>query len=144
MADGSFTLQLTRISSEGLDAPVTSKASPLIYWRTKRPDQLFRKDAAEIRLALAGTHLDCEPRWERTIMSEHEGDEAVALDILVRMTRRFPIDAPELDLGVSVTLANALLGKTASSILLSWILRHRSKIDPPCALYSDLWLIANF
>lgn len=144
MADGSFTLQLTRIPFEGLDAPVTSKTTPLVYWRTKRPDQLFRKDAAAIRIALAGTHLDCDYRWERTKMGDHDGDEAVALDILVRITKRFPIDAPEIDLAASVTLANALLGNTASAILLSWILRHRAKIDPHCALYSDLWLVADF
>lgn len=144
LADGRFTLQLASIASRDLDTPVTSKASPLVYWRTKRPDELIRKDAAAIRLALVGTHLDSDGRWDRAIVGNQEGDEAVALDILVSMTKRFPIDAPEIDLAVSVILANALLGKTASSILLSWILRHRAKIDPPCALYSDLWLVADF
>lgn len=127
-----------------LSCILKANASPLILWRTKRPDQMSRKDAAAIRFALSGSLLDCPHRWDRAILGDSEGDDAVAMDICIRQMKTHPVDAFEVDLAVSATLANALLGRTASAIFLSWVLKRRAKIDPPCALYSDLWLVADF
>jgi hypothetical protein len=142
--NGIFTAKLTKLHSAHLSDRPADAVSPLIYWRTRRPDQMCRKDSASIRFALSGSQLDCENRWLHAILGDGEGDETVAMHICLRQIKSHPIDAPEVDLAVSATLANALLGKPTSAIFLSWVLAHRAKIDPRCALYSDLWLLADF
>ncbi|MGM5019036.1 hypothetical protein [Tardiphaga sp. 367_B4_N1_1] len=142
--NGIFTATFTNLDSAHLSDRPADAVSPLIYWRTRRPDQMCRKDSASIRFALSGSRLDCESRWLRAILGDGDGDETVAMHICLRQIKNHPIDAPEVDLAVSATLANALLGKSTSAIFLSWVLKYRAKIDPRCALYSDLWLLADF
>jgi len=116
---------------------------PLAWWRNRRPSRLFRKDSASLRLALAGTRIESEPRWSDAATGDCQ-DGALAIGICVRQIKQHPINAIEVDLAASATLAYALLGDAASAVLLSWALKHRAKIDPPCALLSDLWLVADF
>jgi hypothetical protein len=93
---------------------------------------------------LAWTEIEREPRWRDATTGQDEDDGALAIGICVRQIKQYPINAVEVDLAVSATLAYALLGDAASMVLISWALKHRAKIDPPCALLSDLWLIADF
>jgi len=139
-----FTVQVIRPLAGSDPASAVLPETPLAWWRSRRPDRLFRKDSASLRLALAGTHIESEPRWRDAATGDCEGDGALAIGICVRQIKQHPINATEVDLAVSATLAYALLGDAASAILLSWALKHRAKIDPPCALLSDLWLIADF
>lgn len=139
-----FRFHLIRTPSEYAPAPIVDSESPLVWWRTRRPDQLLRKDSASLRLALAGTCIDSEPRWRDAATGDGDEYAAFAIGISVRQIRKHPIVANEVDLAVSATLAYALLGDAASAVLLAWALRHRAKIDPPCALLSDLWLITDF
>lgn len=117
---------------------------PLIWWRRRGPDQFVRRDAASLRLALTATHLDDETRWRDTITGDVQEYAATAIGICVRQIKKHPIDSIEVDIAVSATLSYALLGDAASAVLMSWALKHRAKIDPPCALLSDLWLLADF
>lgn len=142
-ARDSFAFQFIRPPA-GAAASVVEPEAPLAWWRRRRPDQLFRKDAASLRLALAGTCIKGEARWRDAAAGDFEGDGALAIGICVRQIKRHPMDAIEVDLAVSATLANALLGDAASTVLMSWALKHRAKLDPPCALLSDLWLVADF
>jgi hypothetical protein len=117
---------------------------PLIWWRKRTPDQFVRRDAASLRLALTTTHLDNETRWRDTITGDVQEYAATAIGICVRQIKTHPIDAAEVDLAVSATLSYALLGDAACAVLMSWALKHRARIDPRCALLSDLWLLADF
>lgn len=117
---------------------------PLIWWRKRTPDQFARRDAASLRLALTATRLDNETRWRDTITGDVQEYAATAIGICVRQIKKHPIDSTEVDIAVSATLSYALLGDAASAVLMSWALKHRAKIDPPCALLSDLWLLADF
>jgi hypothetical protein len=92
---------------------------------------------------LAGLCVECEPRWREAATGDAE-HAAAAIGICVRQVRKHPINAPEVDLAVSATLAYALLGDAACAVLMAWALKHRAKIDPPCDLLSDLWLVADF
>lgn len=126
------------------NSPSKGVDTPLVWWRTRRPNRLHRTDAASLRLALVGTRIQHEPRWSDAATGDHQTYAAAAIGICVRQFRIHPINATEIDLAVSATLAFALLGDAASAVLISWALRHRAKIDPPCAKLSDLWLIADF
>lgn len=117
---------------------------PLIWWRKRTPYQFVRRDAASLRMALTATQLDNEVRWRDTITGNVTEFAATAIGICVRQIKKHPIDAIEVDLAVSATLSYALLGDAACAVLMAWALKHRAKIDPPCALLSDLWLIADF
>jgi len=117
---------------------------PLIWWRRLSPDQFVRRDAASLRLALTATHLDNETRWRDTITGDVQEYAATAIGICVRQIKKHPVNSVEVDIAVSATLSYALLGDAASAVLMSWALKHRARIDPPCAMLSDLWLIANF
>lgn len=117
---------------------------PLIWWRTRTPDEFVRRDAASLRMALTAMNLENEVRWRDTIAGDVQGYAATAIGICVRQIKAHPIDAIEVDLAVSATLSYALLGDAACAVLMSWALKHRARIDPPCAMLSDLWLIANF
>jgi hypothetical protein len=117
---------------------------PLIWWRRRSPDQFVRRDAASLRLTLTATHLDNETRWRDTIIGDVQEYAATAIGICVRQIKKHPIDSIEVDIAVSATLSYALLGDAACAVLMSWALKHRARIDPPCAMLSDLWLIANF
>lgn len=117
---------------------------PLIWWRKRTPDQFVRRDAASLRMALTATHLENEALWRDTIIGDVQEYAATAIGICVRQVKNHRIDDIEVDLAVSATLSYALLGDAASAVLMSWALKHRAEIDPPCAVLSDLWLIANF
>ena len=97
-----------------------------------------------MRFALAGTRIESEPHWPDAARGDGEGYAAIAIGICVRQIKRHPINAPEVDMAVSATLAYALLGDAASAVLLSWALKHRAKVEPGCAVLSDLWLVADF
>lgn len=127
-----------------IDSQPPDKHAPLTWWRTRRPNQFCKKDAASVRLALAGTRIESEMRWQDAATGDCEDDAASAIGICVRQIKQHPINADEVDLAVSATLAYALLGDPASAVLLSWALKHRAKIDPCCDLLSDLWLVAEF
>lgn len=138
------TIQVIRRAAEGATAPALLPEAPLAWWRTRRPNQLSRKDSALLRLAMAGTRIESEPRWRDAATGDSEGDGALAIGICVRQIKQHPINAVEVDMAVSATLAYALLGDAASAVLLAWALKHRAKIEPSCALLSDLWLVADF
>lgn len=139
-----FTSTMTRLPYSNPSDAMTAPESPLIYWRTKRPDEMCRRDSAAIRFALCGHGFDFDERWIRAILGDREGDENIAIKLCLHQIKSRPVDAPEVDLTVSATLANALLGRLHSALFLSWVLKHRARIDPRCALYSDLWLVADF
>lgn len=124
--------------------PAMRPETPLIWWRTKRPDQLFRKDSATLRWALTATHVANEHRWRDVAFGDPEGSGILAIEICVRQIQRRGIIATEVDSAASAVLANALLGETASTIILAWALGQRARVDPSCDLLSDLWLIANY
>jgi hypothetical protein len=67
-----------------------------------------------------------------------------AIKVAVDRLKKRKIDHVEIDLALSAMLAFAIDGDVTSGILISSALRRRSKIDPPCRLLSDLWLIADF
>jgi hypothetical protein len=67
-----------------------------------------------------------------------------AIKIAVDRLKARPIGHPEIDLAISAVLGCALDHDVTSGILISSALRRRSKIDPPCRLLGDLWLIADF
>lgn len=117
---------------------------PLTWWRKRTPDQLVRRDAASLRMALTATHLENEALWRDTITGDVQEYAATAIGICVRQIKTHRIDATEVDIAVSATLSYALLGDAACAVLMSWALKHRARIDPPCALLSDLWLLADF
>jgi len=126
------------------EPPPTDANTPFTWWRTRTPDQFQRIDAASLRMALAGTRIVDEPRWQDAATGDDRSYAATAIGICVRQVKEYPINAAEVDLAVSAILAYAILGDAASAILMAWALKHRAKIDPPCALLSDLWLIADF
>lgn len=126
------------------EPPLTAGNAPLVWWRTWMPTQFRRKDAASLRIALAGTRIIGEPRWQDAATGDDKSYAATAIGICVRQMKEHPVTASEVDIAVSATLAYALLGDAACAVLMSWALKHRAKIDPPCALLSDLWLIADF
>jgi hypothetical protein len=95
-------------------------------------------------MALCGTRIDGEANWREVISGDHDDCAAIAIGICIRQMKKYPVDAAEIDLAVSAMLAYALLGDAASAMVMSWALKRRSRIDPCCALYSDLWLVANF
>ncbi len=139
-----FTLQVIRpVAGNDLKSAVLPE-SPLAWWRSRRPDQLLRKDSASLRSALAGTRIESEPRWQDVTTGDGIRDGALAIGICVRQIKQYPINAIEVDFAVSAVLAYALLGDAACAVLMPWALKHRAKIDPPCAPLSDLWLIAEF
>ncbi len=115
-------------------------ASPLIWWRTRRPDQFTGKDSAVLRWALLQSNIAEEPHWSEAVI----GKVTAAINVAVRRLKTRPIDHPEVDLALSAMLACALDHDVTSGILISSALRRRSKIDPRCRLLSDLWLIADF
>jgi hypothetical protein len=131
-------ISVTAPSSAGLPE------SPLSWWRTRRPNRFVRKDAATLRLALAGSLINGEPRWREAATGGRDGDRPIVIGICMRQVMRHRIDSIEVDLAASATLACALLGDTASARFLSWALEQRARIDPFCALLSDLWLISDF
>ncbi|MBN8974569.1 MAG: hypothetical protein J0H51_21470 [Rhizobiales bacterium] len=92
---------------------------PLIWWRTRTPDEFVRRDAASLRLALTATHLDDETRWRDTITGDVQEYAATAIGICVRQIKKHPIDATEVDIAISATLSYALLGDAASAVLMS-------------------------
>jgi|GEM_PF-4068599 len=126
------------------ELPPTDANAPLTWWRTRMPNQFRRKDAASLRIALAGTRIIGEPRWQDAATGDDKSYAATAIGICVRQMKEHPVTAPEVDIAVSATLAYALLGDAACAVLMSWALKHRATIDPPCAQLSDLWLIADF
>lgn len=121
-------------------APNLATLSPLIWWRTHRPNILLCSRIGRIREALLETEIHTEPDWSRAIL----GDAAVAIRIAVEQMKAHKITAAEVDLALSAVLACALEGEPASSILISSALRRRSKYDPPCKTLSLLWLAAKF
>jgi hypothetical protein len=138
-----FETKITRLDNRRSSSTFPSQ-SPLVFWRTRRPDQMHSIDAASVRMALAGTRISGECRWEDAITGDGDGYAAVAIGICVRQMKTHPVDAAEVELAVSATLAYALLGDAASAVAMAWALRHRAKIDPRCSLLSDLWLASDF
>jgi hypothetical protein len=67
-------------------------------------------------------------------MGDAKAHAAVAIGICVRLIKKHPIIATEVDFAVSATLAYALLGDAASAVLLAWALKHRARIEPQCAV----------
>ena len=137
-------LQAIRPRAENQPGAAALPEDPFACWRRRRPDQLSRKDSTSLRLAFAGTRIESEPRWQEVATGHWAGNSALAIGICIRQVKMHPINAVEVDLAVSATLACALLGDAASAILMSWALRHRAQIEPSCALLGDLWLIADF
>jgi hypothetical protein len=138
-----FETTLTRFDDH-MPTSTFPSGSPLVFWRTRRPDQMRPIDAASVRMALAGTLISGECRWEDAIAGDGDGYAAVGIGICVRQMKKHPVDAAEVELAMSATLAYALLGDAASAVVMAWALRHRAKIDPRCSLLSDLWLASDF
>lgn len=115
-------------------------AFPLTWWRTKTPGEFRKKDAAILRWALMGTRISGESHWPDVVT----GEVPAAIKVAVERLKKRKIDHVEIDLALSAMLAFAIDGDVTSGILISSALRRRSKIDPPCRLLSDLWLIADF
>jgi hypothetical protein len=97
-----------------------------------------------LRIALGGTRIESEDRWQDAALGDRKRHAATAIGICVRQIKKHPIIATEVDFAVSATLAYALLGDAASAVLLAWALKHRAKIEPRCAVLSDFWLISDF
>jgi hypothetical protein len=120
--------------------PDITPFSPLVWWRTRRPNALLCKGIGEIRKTLLGTEIHGEPEWSRAIL----GEASIAIRIAVEQMKLHKITASEVDLALSAVLACALEGEPASAIVLSSALRRRSKCDPSCKNLSLLWLVTNF
>lgn len=114
--------------------------SPLIWWRTRKPNASLREGVSEIRRTLLRWEIAEEPDWSRAIL----GDASVAIRIAVEQMKTRKITASEVDLALSAVLACALEGEPASAIVISSALRRRSKCDPSCKNLSLLWLVAKF
>ena len=114
--------------------------SPLTWWRTRAPSEFRKTDSATLRWALMETRIAGEPYWPDVAM----GEEPAAIKVAVERLKKRKIDHVEIDLALSAMLAFAIDGHVTSGILISSALRRRSRIDPPCRLLSDLWLIADY
>jgi hypothetical protein len=120
--------------------PDLAPFTPLVWWRTRRPNTLLGKGIGEIRKTLLGTEIQGEPEWPRAIL----GEPSIAIRIAVEQMKTHKITAFEVDLALSAVLACALEGEPASAIVISSALRRRSKCDPSCRNLSLLWLVAKF
>lgn len=143
VANSRIEIEMTPLP-DGQPPSVFVPDSPLTLWRTRIPALLCRKDAASVRMALCGTRIEGETNWREAISGEDDDFAAIAIGICIRQAKKYPFDAPEIDISVSAVLAYALLGDAASAVVMSWALKNRAKFDRPCALYSDLWLVSNF
>ncbi|NEU97985.1 hypothetical protein [Bradyrhizobium uaiense] len=108
--------------------------SPLVWWRTRLPQDLDRRDVRRIRAVLLRTDPlnDCD--WLRAVT----GDPAAAIGVAIRVLKFHGMTNPLTDVAMSSVLCCFLEDDRASPILIASALRRRRKIDPRC---HDLWLL---
>ncbi|WP_194460267.1 hypothetical protein [Bradyrhizobium sp. CCBAU 53421] len=108
--------------------------SPLVWWRTRLPQDLDRRDVKRIRAVLLRTEPinDCD--WLRALT----GDPAAAIGVAIRVLKFHGMVDPMTDVAMSSVLCCFLEDDRASTALIASALRRRKKIDPQC---HDLWLL---
>ncbi len=114
---------ITRTPAPPLSGSGSHSESPLIWWRTRAPNEFTGKDIAVLRWTLMQHRIAGEPYWSDAVI----GKVTTAINIAVRRLKARPIDHPEIDLALSAMLACALDHDVTSGILISSALRRRSK-----------------
>jgi hypothetical protein len=115
-------------------------ASPLHWWRTRRPQGYGRHDVKAIRAALLEVGIVNDVDWLRAVT----GDPATAIGVAVRQLNAYGMISPVTDAVVSAVLCCAIEGDHAARIVISSALRRRKKIDPLCHELCLLWRAARF
>lgn len=114
-------------------------ASPLHWWRTRRPQSFGRHDVKAIRLALLGVRVN-DADWLRAVT----GHPSTAIGVAVRHLHAYGMTSPVIDAVVSAVICCALEGNHAARVVVSSALRRRKKIDPFCHELCLLWRAARF
>jgi hypothetical protein len=129
----------SRPNFRSLNAPKQLTASPLHWWRIRRPQGFGRHDVKAIRAALFGVEIVDDVDWLRAVA----GDPATAIGVAVRQLKAYGMTSPVIDAAVSAVLCCALEGDHAARVLISSALRRRKKIDPFCHQLCLLWRAAR-
>ncbi|SRR5258707_9255592 len=114
-------------------------ASPLHWWRTRRPQSFGRRDVKAIREALLGVEVN-DVDWPLAVT----GHPATAIRVAVRHLHAYGMTSPVIDAVVSAVSCCALEGNHAARVVVSSALRRRKKIDPFCHELCLLWRAARF
>jgi hypothetical protein len=114
-------------------------ASPLHWWRTRRPRTFGRREVKAIRGALLEIEVN-DVDWLLAVT----GNPAAAVGVAVRHLHAYGMTAPVIDAVVSAVICCALEGNHAARVVVSSALRRRKEIDPPFYELCLLWRAARF
>jgi hypothetical protein len=114
-------------------------ASPLHWWRTRRPQSFGRRDVKAIREALLGVEVN-DVDWPLAVT----GHPAIAIRVAVRHLHAYGMTSPVIDAVVSAVSCCALEGNHDARVAVSSALSRRKKIDPFCHELFLLWRAARF
>ena len=115
-------------------------ASPLHWWRTRRPHGFGRRDVKAVRAALLEVEIVNDVDWLRAVT----GHPSTAIGVAVRQLNAYGMTSPVIDAVVSAVCCCALEGNPAARVVVSSALRRRKKIDPFCHELCLLWRAARF
>ena len=108
------------------------RLSPLLWWRTRPPQDLSYCDVQTIREVLLGS----DPIGDYDWLPALAGDSAAAIGVAIRVLKAHGMSNPLIDRAMSAVLCCLLEDDRASIALMTSALRRRAKIDPQC---HDLW-----
>jgi hypothetical protein len=130
---------LSHLRFRSPNEPRQLPASPLHWWRTRRPQTFGRHEVKAIREALLGMEVN-DVDWPLAVT----GHPATAIGVAVRHLHAYGMTSPVIDAVVSAVCCCALEGNHAARVVVSSALRRRKKIDPFCHELCLLWRAACF
>ena len=130
---------LSHLRFRSPNEPRQLPASPLHWWRTRRPQTSGRREVKAIREALLGVEVN-DLDWLRAVT----GNPAAAIGVAVRHLHAYGMTSPVIDAVVSAVCCCALEGNHAARVVVSSALRRRRTIDPFCHELCLLWRAARF
>ena len=111
------------------------KASPLHWWRTRRPRSFRRSDVRILRTCLLRSDTVADLDW----LSAATGDAAAAAGVAIRAMHTAGMTNSVVDTALSAVLCCALEGDPTAPIILRSALNRRSRFDPSCTELSRIW-----
>ena len=130
---------LSHLRFQTPNEPRQLPASPLHWWRTRRPQSFGRREVKAIREVLLGVEVN-DVDWLRAVT----GHPAAAIGVAVRHLHAYGMTSPVIDAVVSAVCCCALEGNHAARVVVSSALRRRKTIDPFCHKLCLLWRAACF
>lgn len=110
-------------------------ASPLHWWRTKRPRNLRRSDVRILRARLFRTETVADLDWFRAAT----GDAAAAIGVAIRAMHTAGMTNSAVDAALSAVLCCALEGDPTAPVVICSALNRRRRFDPRCAELCRIW-----